>query len=179
MRKVILKMHVSLDGFVATPRGELDWLLRDFDDELAAWEVEGLWRAGVHIMGRATYHEMAAHWPTSTEPFARPMNEIPKVVFSRTLTETEWSGSRVADGDLAEEIARLKEEPGKDILAHGGAGFAQSLSRLRLIDEYQLVVHPVGLGAGMPLFSDPIDLRLLNTRTFKSGLLALTYAPAT
>jgi dihydrofolate reductase len=173
--KVILKMHVSLDGFVATPSGDLDWIYRDFDDELTAWEVNGLWQAGLHIMGRVTYHEMAAHWPTSTEPFARPMNEIPKVVFSKTLKETDWEGSRVVDRDLGEEIPRLKEDGGKDVLAHGGAGFAQSLSRLGLIDEYQLVVHPAALGAGLPLFSDAIDLKLLEATTFDSGVLALTY----
>jgi dihydrofolate reductase len=178
MRKVVLKMHVSLDGFVARPDGNLDWFRDAFDDELTAWEVEGLWQAGVHIMGRATYHDMAAYWPSSTEPFAPPMNELPKVVFSKTLKEADWDGSRVVDGDLAEEISRLKAEGGKDILAHGGASFAQSLSRLRLIDEYVLVVHPVALGEGLPLFPDEIELRLLNAKTFDSGVLALTYARA-
>jgi dihydrofolate reductase len=175
MRKVILKMHVSLDGFAARPDGDLDWFRDSFDDELTAWEVAGLWRAGLHIMGRATYHDMAAYWPNSTEPFARPMNELPKVVFSKTLKETDWEGSRVAGGDLAEEISRLKDEPGKDILAHGGASFAQALSRLRLIDEYVLVVHPVALGEGLPVFGDEIELKLLNAKTFNSGVLALTY----
>ena len=179
MRKVILKMHVSLDGFVARPDGDLDWFRVAFDDELTAWEVEGLWQAGVHIMGRVTYHDMAAYWPSSTEPFAPPMNELPKVVISKTLTETDWEGSRVARGDVAEEISRLREEPGKDILAHGGASFAQSLSRLRLIDEYVLVVHPVAIGEGLPLFADEIELRLLSAKTFDSGVLALTYARAT
>lgn len=179
MRKVVLKMHVSLDGFVGGPDGELDWFLGDFDDELTEWEVEGLWQAGVHIMGRATYHDMAAYWPNSTEPFAPPMNEIPKVVFSKTLKETEWEATRVVGGDLAEEISRLKAEPGKDILAHGGASFVQSLSGLRLVDEYVLVVHPVALGAGLPLFGDQIELKLLNAKTFDSGVLALTYAQAT
>jgi dihydrofolate reductase len=179
MRKLVLKMHVSLDGFVARPDGDLDWFVHDFDDELSAWEVEGLWRAGVHIMGRATYHDMAAYWPSSTEPFARPMNEIPKVVFSKTLKQADWEGSRVLDGDLAEEISRLKQEPGKDILAHGGASFAQSLSRLRLVDEYALVVHPVALGEGLPVFGDEIELKLLNAKTFDSGAVALTYAGAT
>ena len=179
MRKLVLKMHVSLDGFVARPDGDLDWFVHDFDDELSAWEVEGLWRAGVHIMGRATYHDMAAYWPSSTEPFAPPMNEIPKIVFSKTLKEADWEGSRVVGGDLAQEISRLKEENGRDILAHGGASFAQSLSRLRLVDEYALVVHPVALGAGLPVFRDEIELKLLTAKTFVSGALALTYARAT
>jgi hypothetical protein len=116
MRKVILKMHVSLDGFVARPDGNLDWFLDAFDDELTAWEVEGLWQAGVHIMGRATYHDMAAYWPNSTEPFAAPMNEIPKVVFSRTLKEADWEGSRVArrprGSGLAPEGGARQGHPG-------------------------------------------------------------------
>ncbi|WP_433235760.1 dihydrofolate reductase family protein [Streptosporangium sp. CA-135522] len=178
MRKVVLKMDVSLDGFVGAPGGEVDWIFRDFDDELRAWIVEVLWQAGTHIMGRVTYHDMAAYWPSSTEEFAPPMNELPKVVFSTTLKEAAWNDSRVADGDLAEEISRLRRQPGNDILAHGGAQFAQSLSKLGLIDEYRLIVHPVALGSGLPLFAQAIDLKLVGSRTFGSGAVALTYERA-
>ncbi|GAA3112831.1 dihydrofolate reductase family protein [Streptosporangium carneum] len=178
MRKVALKMNVSLDGFVGTSSGEVDWIFRSFDAELTTWIVDGLWQAGTHIMGRATYHEMADYWPESTEPFAPPMNEIPKVVFSKTLKDADWNGTRVAGGDLAEEIALLRKQPGKEILAHGGAGFAQSLSRLGLIDEYRLIVHPVVLGSGVSLFADPVDLKLLSSRRFNSGAVALTYERA-
>jgi dihydrofolate reductase len=178
MRKLVLKMHVSLDGFVGTSSGDVDWIFSDFDEELGAWEVEGLWQAGVHIMGRVTYGDMAEHWPKSTEPFAPPMNEIPKVVFSKTLKDADWTDSRVASGDLTEEISRLKQEPGKDILAHGGSGFAQALSRQGLIDEYRLILHPVALGTGLSLFSDPIELELQSARTFATGAVALTYEQA-
>jgi dihydrofolate reductase len=156
----------------------VSWIFPDFDEDLRAWELDGLWQAGVHVMGAATYRDMAAHWPNSTEPFAAPMNEIPKVVFSKTLEHAGWTESRVESGDLAEEISRLKQEPGKDILAHGGARFAQALSRYGLIDEYRLIVHPIALGTGLPLFSDAIELDLQSARTFGTGAVALTYAPA-
>jgi dihydrofolate reductase len=178
MRKVILKMSMSLDGFVGTPGGEVEWIFRSFDDELIKYMVELLWQAGTHIMGRVTYHDMAAHWPSSTEPYAPPMNQIPKVVFSRTPFRAEWAGTTVATGDLTEEIARLKRQPGKDILAHGGAGFARALSERRLIDEYRLFVHPIVLGRGLPIFGDVMDLRLRESRTFLGGAVALTYVPA-
>lgn len=182
MRNVVLKMDVSLDGFVATPDRKLDWIFRDFDEELKKCIVGLLWQAGTHIMGRVTYDAMAAHWPSSTEVFAPPMNEIPKVVFSKTLKEANWNNSRVVNGDLAEAISRLKQQPGKDILAHGGAGFAQALSRLGLIDEYRLIIHPIALGNGLPLFKDlpsAIRLTLLETRVFNTGVALHVYQPVT
>jgi len=176
MRKVVLKMHVSLDGYVRAASGDvMDWVFRTYDDELKAWEVDLLWQAGTHIMGRRLYEEMAAYWPTSIEAFAPPMNEIPKVVFSKTIKQVDWTHSRVSNGDVEEELARLKQEPGKAILAHGGAKFAQSLSRLGLIDEYRLIVHPVVLAGGLPLFKEPMDLKLLSARSFPAGAVALIY----
>jgi dihydrofolate reductase len=209
MRKLCLKMSISIDGFVSGPNGEIDWIFRTGSSESTAWIVESLWHAGVHIMGSRTFRDMAAYWPSSTAPFAAPMNQIPKVVFSRggpqqaagqsttqalldarahTLeparsepaTES-WRLARVATGDLAEEIARLKQEPGKDILAHGGASFAQSLVAHDLIDEYRLVVHPVALGRGLALFSQlgaPLNLQLVDVTPFKGGTVAHVYVRA-
>jgi dihydrofolate reductase len=97
---------------------------------------------------------MAAFWPTSTHDYARPMNEIPKVVFSRTLERADWLETRIARGDLAEEVGRLKREPGSDLIAYGGATLDQALSRLGLVDEYRLMVQPAALGAGLPLFNE-------------------------
>ena len=157
MRKVVLKMDMSLDGYVGPLDEDVEWIMRDFDDELGQWGVdEVLWQAGTHVMGRATYEEMADHWPSSTPVFAAPMNEIPKVVFSKTLTSAEWPESRVASGDLADE-SRLEQEPGKDILVHGGSELVRSLTELRLIDEYRLIVHPAAIGSGSPLFGGRID----------------------
>ena len=176
MSKVILKMHVSLDGYARAAGGDvMGWIFRTYDDELKAWEVDLLWQAGTHVMGRRVYEEMAAYWPGSTEVYAPPMNEIPKVVFSRTMKRADWARSRVWNGDVAQEISRLKRDPGKDILAHGGPEFAQTLSTLGLIDEYRLIVHPVVLGAGLPLFKKPTDLKLLSTHAFPAGAVALTY----
>jgi dihydrofolate reductase len=129
-------------------------------------------------MGRVTYEQMAAHWPTATGDYAAFMNNIPKVVFSTTLPTAEWASSRIARGDLAEEIAALKGEPGGDIMAHGGAGFVQALSRLGLIDEYRLVILPVALGSGLPLFKDlarPLRVDLAEARSFPDGTVIHVY----
>lgn len=127
---------------------------------------------GLHVMGRATYEDMAEFWPTSDSDYAPPMNDIPKVVFSQTLERAEWADSRIARGDLAAEIDKLKREPGKDMIVHGGASFVQSLSRLGLVDEYRLVLHPVALGRGVALFKDlagPLHLELIEAQTFATG----------
>jgi dihydrofolate reductase len=132
-------------------------------------------------MGRATYQEMAGFWPTSDDPYAAPMNDIPKVVFSATLEHAEWPDSRIARGDLAEEVAELRREPGKDMVAWGGAAFAQSLTRLGLVDEYRLVLQPVALGDGLPLFKGlaaPLRLELVDAQTYDTGAALHVYRPA-
>jgi dihydrofolate reductase len=132
-------------------------------------------------MGRHTYEEMAGFWPTSDDEYARPMNDIPKVVFSKTLTAADWPQSTIASGDLADEINALKREPGKDMIAWGGAAFAQSLTRDRLVDEYRLVHQPVALGNGLPLFSGltaPFVLDLLEARAYNGGAVLHVYRPA-
>ena len=214
MRKLILKMHVSIDGFVAGPNGEADWIFKSQDEGVTAWLLDTLQQAGAHIMGSRTFHDMAAYWPSSPGPLAAPMNEIPKVVFSkkgiiepvspavttRSLRDatdamaanglkplpalspsaTTWDEASVAGGDLSVEIARLKHQPGKDILAHGGGRFAQSLAKLGLIDEYRLLVHPVALGGGLPLFSalqKPIDFNFISSTAFSAGVIANVYRP--
>jgi riboflavin biosynthesis pyrimidine reductase len=156
---------------------------------------------------------MASYWPTSTEPYAAPMNEIPKIVFTKKVLTTSqqgeltaavqdasrgtgqssddastrptsaksWDEATVVTGHLADEIVRLKQQSGGDILAHGGAGFAQALVSLSLIDEYRLIVHPVALGSGLPLFSPlsrPLDLKLMSCTAFTSGSVAQVYRPA-
>ena len=177
-RKLLLSMQLSLDGFVGTADGAVDWIFPQFDDAFTRAQVEMLEGAAVHVMGRKLYHDMAAHWPTSDEPFAPPMNDKPKVVFSKTLTNPGWRHTTVDAGDLAAGIARLTREDGGYVLAHGGASFARSLSRLGLVDEYRFVVHPVVLGDGLPIFDVPLKLKLVKSRAFPSGAIEQTYVRA-
>ena len=182
MRELVVSMAVSLDGYVADRHGGLEWMGPGIDAELKACLVDGLWRAGVHVMGRVTYEAMAEVWPTSTDDYAPPMNEIPKVVFSSTRRgPAQWRGTQFTGEDLAAGIARLKSEQGKEIFAHGGARFVQSLSAMGLVDEYRLRIHPVALGAGLPLFAAvpaALRLRLVSSRTFGTGVAMNVYRPA-
>ena len=183
MRKLALMMGVSLDGMVARPGrlGAGGWGVPPEDPALKARKLDWLRDAGLHLMGRTTYEEMAGFWPTSDDEYAKPMNDIRKVVFSKTLTKADWAQSTIARGDLTDEITALKREPGKDMIAWGGAAFAQSLSRLRLVDEYRLVVQPVALGDGLPLFAGltaPFVLDLVEARAYADGAVLHVYRPA-
>jgi dihydrofolate reductase len=179
--KIVLMMGISLDGFVAVPSGNGlapvvagGGGLPPEDPELAKTKLAWIWEAGAHLMGRTTYEEMAAFWPKSTADYAAPMNEIPKIVFSKDLERAAWPESRIARGDLAEEIAKLKRESEKDLIAWGGASFAQSLARHGLVDEYRLTTHPVAVADGEPLFKDlpgPVQLKLVDAKTFKSAVV--------
>jgi dihydrofolate reductase len=180
MRPVVLQMGITLDGFVHGAKGYENWGLPPEDDELVAWKVASLRQAGTHIMGRTSYEVMSSVWPKGTGVYAEVMNEIPKVVFSKTLTTADWAESRIASGDLAEDIDSLKREPGGVILAHGGATFVDSLIREGLIDEYRLVIHPVVIGNGSGLFSAlgaPLLLEPLEARTFPNGTAVHVYRP--
>ena len=179
MRSVVLMMSVSVDGFVAGPHGHAGALPEP--EELKRWKLDRVRRAGTHIMGRVTYEEMAAHWPTSSDDYAAPMNEIPKVVFSKTLDEATWPESSIARGDPADGIAALRRQPGGEIIAWGGASFAQALSRAGLIDEYVLVINPVAFGSGLPMFRDlpeALRLELIEARTFDTGTVLHVYEPS-
>ena len=175
MRRLILKMELSLDGFVGRPGIEPAWPVKYFDDGLTNHMVQLLSSAGVHAMGRVSYEEMSPHWPTSTSPFAKPMNEIPKAVFSRTLTKADWAETTIYR-DLESGIAELKAQDGGPVVVHGGSGFAQALTKLDLVDEYRINVHPVAFGDGYKLFGGPLGLRRVEARTFPSGSVAYTYA---
>jgi dihydrofolate reductase len=209
MRKLILKMSISVDGFVGGPNGEIDWIFKSSGEDSTAWTVGLIDKAGAHLMGSRTFHDMAAYWPTSSQAFAPPMNNIPKVVFSRkglagpdrggttaalkdasahipvdTSKAAEgaesWARPRVMTGDLAEAIAQLKSEPGEDLVAHGGANFASSLAAAGLVDEYALLVYPVALGQGLPLFAGldrPLALQLVSSTRFAAGSMAQVYRP--
>ena len=178
MRRVVLQMGVTVDGYVSGPG---DWGLPAEHPDVEAWKVASLRKVGTHIMGRVTYEEMARYWPSATSQYAEFMNTLPKVVFSTTLTAADWDGTRIARGDLAEEIGALRNESGGEIMAHGGAAFVQALSRLSLIDEYRLVILPVAVGSGLPLFKDltkPLRVDLAEAKTFPDGTAIHVYRPA-
>lgn len=194
MRKLIMKMSITVDGFVGGPNGEHDWVFKSSDETSKAWSVAQIAGTGLIIMGRKSFEAMAPYWPTASGPFAGPMNEIPKGVFTQNgykgvdLSNIEpsparasWEGAQVFSGDLSEEIKKLKSQHGDTICAIGGAGFMRSLINTGLIDEYHLAVHPVCLGAGQTIFNDldkPLDLKLVEAKDFPGGIVARTYKPA-
>ena len=173
MAELILKMSVSLDGYVASLDGGTDWAAAGRSDDGASWTLETVSNAGVHLVGAATYTAWATYWPGAPGPFAKPMNEVPKVVFSNSLTSADWPETTIAAGDLAEAVTRLKQEhSGGYLLAQGGVRFARSLVATGLIDEYRLVIHPVVLGEGEPLFTAPLAIAPISTTVFSRGAVA-------
>ena len=179
MRQVTLQMGISLDGYLASDRQHPGVAVPE-DAELVSWKLDRVARAGAHLMGRTTYLEMASYWPHSEHPYAAPMNDIPKIVFSRTLREASWPTTRIAGGDLAAEIAAIKDEPGPDVMVHGGASFAAALAAQRLIDEYCLVIQPVAVGSGQALFAKlpaALRLELIEAKSFECGVVVHIYRP--
>jgi len=184
MRKVILFNLVTLDGFFEGPNGEIDW--HNVDEEFNEFAVHQVNTADGLIFGRVTYELMASYWPTpaaqADDPIvAEKMNTMPKIVFSRTLNTVEWNNTRLVKGDAAEEISKIKQQPGRDLLIFGSADLASTLTNLGLIDEYRIMVNPVVLGKGNPLFKDieeKLNLSLLKTKTFGNGNVLLYYQPA-
>ena len=185
MRKLIYSFGVSLDGFIAGPEGDIDWSAPD--EELHRFHNQQARELGAQLYGRRLY-EVMRYWETAEEnpsapeyelEFARIWKATPKLVFSRTLERVEGNARLVRDG-AAEEVARLKDQPGKD-LAVGGAGLASTLIKLGLVDEYRLFVSPVVLGAGTPYFpalDERINLKLVETRTFGSRVVYVRYERA-
>ena len=179
MRQVTLQMGISLDGYLASDRQHPGVAVPE-DTELVSWKLDRVAKAGAHLMGRTTYLEMASYWPHSEHPYAAPMNGIPKIVFSRTLREASWPTTRIASGDLAGEITAIKDEPGPDVMVHGGASFAAALAARGLIDEYCLVMQPMAIGRGQALFAElpaVMRLELVEARSFECGVVVHIYRP--
>jgi dihydrofolate reductase len=186
MRKLIYSMTMSLDGFIAGPGGEIDWSAPD--DELHRFHNDEVRELGAHLCGRRLYETML-YWETAGEDpslgetereFAAIWQSLPKIVFSTTLEHVAGNWRLATDG-VAEEVARLKQQPGKD-LAVGGAGLASTCTKLGLVDEYRLFVSPVVLGGGTPYFpalDEKIELELVETRTFGSRVVFLRYRRVT
>ena len=185
MRKVIASPFVTLDGFIAGPQGEIDWNEPYFDEEMARYVGEQFASVDTLLFGRGTYQLFVQYWPTQgvkDDPvFAKKMNTLLKIVFSTTLETVTWNNARLVKENVAGEIQSLKRQEGKNIVIDGSPGLIHSLTRLGLIDEYRLRVHPVVLGSGVPLFKDlkgRMPLQLIDSQTFHSGVVILHYQRA-
>lgn len=185
MRKVISLMHVSLDGFVAGPHGELEWAI--VDTEMYEHVADMLTTVDTALYGRVTYQMMESYWPTvpaNPESTAEDLHHahwvenVHKIVFSRTLEGVTWNNTRLVKADIAEETTRLKRLPGEDLMIFGSPSIVHTLAQRGVIDEYRIHVNPIVLGGGIPLFEgidERIDLELLNAKTFRSGVIGLHY----
>ena len=178
MRRVVWAEYVSVDGVVDDP----SWTGAFWNDELSRMQKEQLFRSDALLLGRVTYEGFAQAWPTITDPdgFADRMNRLPKHVASRTLKKFEWNATPI-EGDVADGVARLKQQSGGDLLIYGSASFVSSLIPHDLIDEYRLMVHPVVVGRGRHLVRDIAQtktLKLTDTKTLTSGVVVLSYEPS-
>ena len=171
MRKVILSNSVTLDGFFEGPNKELDWHI--VDEEFNQYANDLLSNVDALLFGRVTYQLMADYWPAAaTNPstsksdleIADKMNNLPKIVFSKTLQEVKWNNSRLVKENIAEEISKMKQQPGKDMVIFGSGSIVSTFMQHGLIDEYRIIVNPVVLGNGKPLFKGINDKQILNLR---------------
>ena len=180
MRKVIVSNVMSLDGYFEDAKRSLDWFV--VEDEFFAYSREMLNVAGLLVFGRKTYEVMAAYWPSAApDAVAEKMNGLPKIVFSRTLAAADWNNSRLLKGNLAGEIAGMKQPQGKDIVVLGSATVASALLQAGLVDEYRVIVNPVLLGSGNLLFRDihqRVKLKLLGVKSLSSGVMIISYERA-
>jgi dihydrofolate reductase len=187
MRKLIVSLNITLDGFVAADDESLDWHAPYWTDEIAETTSELLSRADTILLGRNTYQAMAAYWPFQAKSmnfprtdiaYADMMNNYRKVVLSSTMNAAWWNNSLLLKGNLQKEIARLKKQHGRDILTYGSISLVKKLVAVNLVDEFQLWVHPVIIGKGKPLFNglkNKMPLKLIWQKAFSSGVVLMAY----
>lgn len=185
MRKVVLLAHTSLDGFLGGPNGEMDWIKHD--DEMFQYVTDHFANVDTCLYGRVVYQMMESYWPTVLHKpdatqlelhHANWVENINKIVFSSSLNKVTWNNTRLVKTNVAEEIAKLKKENGKNMMIFGSPRLTHSFLEQRLIDEFLINVNPVVLGKGLPLFTSPeerINFKLLNSRTFSTGVIGLHY----
>ena len=191
MKKLVVGTFLTLDGVMQAPGDSKEdteggfrhggWQMPLFDDDAGKFISEQIAATDALLLGRVTYQIFAAYWPNAgaDDPIANKLNSVPKYVVSTTLKKVEWNNSTLIKRNLAEEVAKLKQQLGSGTLSVVGSGkLAQSLMRLNLVDEYELWIHPIVLGSGKRLFADgigPLNLKLVNTKTTSSGIVILNY----
>jgi len=183
MRKLFAFNMISLDGFFEGPNQDINW--HNVDEEFNEFAIEQTSTIGTLLFGRVTYQLMESYWPTpdalKNDPvIAGLMNSLPKIVFSKTLDEAEWNNTRLVKDNIVEEILKLKQQTGKELAVFGSANLLSTLMQMDLVDEHRIIINPLVLGKGVPLFKkvdEKINLRLLKTRIFKSGNVLLYYEP--
>ena len=185
MRKVKLQMQMTINGYVAQPNGKNDWMTWNPDDELLAFMSSLLDTSDTLLLGRKTAEGIIKYWEDTaienpTHPFAKKIADIPKIVFTKTFDKSTWNNTALAKGNLAEEIANLKKQNGKDILVFGGAGFVSSLIKEELVDEYHLIVNPTAISNGMTIFNSLESVRKftpIQAKLYQGGKIVLSYKP--
>jgi dihydrofolate reductase len=191
MRKLKLQVQMSVDGFVGGPNGELDWMTWNWDDALKNFVNELTDSVDTILLGRKMTDGFVNHWTNIVKnrrddesyPFAKKMVDKPKIVFTKTLDESnpisaEWENTRLAKGDIVEEVNKIKnEQSGKDIVVYGGAGFVSSLIKNNLIDEFYLFVNPAAIGNGLSIFEGRTNLKFVKSIPFSCGVVVLNYEP--
>ena len=185
MRKLKLQVQISVDGFVAGPNGELDWMTFGMDDKSRKYVNDLTDSSDTILLGRKMTDNFVNYWtsvldnPESDEySFAEKMVNTPKVVFSKTVTESIWANTTVANGDLVEEIEKIKSQDGRDIIVYGGANFVSNLIKENLIDEFHLVINPAAIGRGMTIFgnlNDTLKLKFIQSNAFSTGKVVNHY----
>jgi dihydrofolate reductase len=187
LRKLKLQVQISVDGFIAGPNGEMDWMVWNWDDKLKKYVSELTEPVDTIILGRKMTDGFVSYWSDiMTKPddpfyaFAKKMIETPKVVFTKTLNKSQWANTAIATGYLTDEIMKLKSENGKDIIVYGGATFDSSLIKAGLIDEFHLFINPAAIGSGMAIFkhiNETQKFTLVKSTPFDCGIVELHYEP--
>jgi len=178
MRKLRLQVQMSIDGYIAGPNGAMDWMVWNWDDELKKYVGSITEPVDCIVLGRKLAQGFIPHWAAHPEQEgAEKMNSTKKVVFTKTLEKSEWANTVLAKGGLVEEITKLKEQDGKDIIAYGGATFVLDLIKHGLIDELHLFVNPAAIGSGMPIFKGLQKFKLVKATPFACGIVVLYYEP--
>ena len=187
LRKLRLQVQMSVDGCIAGPNGEMDWMVGLLDDELLKYVSKITESIDTILLGRKMTDVFISFWlDMMNKPddpwnaFAKRMIEIPKVVFTKTLNKSKWINTDIATGDLIEEVSKIKSQNGRDIVVYGGSSFDSSLIKEKLIDEFYLFINPVAIGNGMTIFKDLNEIQkyyLIESKVFESGIVLLRYEP--